>query len=319
MNEERYNYARDGFVYLLSYATLLISSVALNFLLKAIVNKFIPDALSNTGMMLSEEAVIGFMAAVLIAFPIFAYLNFTANRMLKTGKMKPDSGVRNWLLYITMVVVILVIIWQIIQLFMGFLNGALVAQFIIHTLITLAIAVTVLGYQWWHLRTFSPHHEPKVGTGFRIFEWIVFIVAAGAVIGSFFIIGSPATRRAKSLDNTRVERLSSIQSAIQQYYGFKSGPGHQKLPASFDQLVADANVYIAPDGLIDPTTKQRFEYKVTGAKAYELCATFETVFSKDSPDSGNSIVPITEPASSAQRFYHRTGRQCFPLTVSVSQ
>lgn len=315
MNEGRYNYARDGFVYLLSYATLLISSVGANFLLKAIVNKFVPDSLQNTGMVLNDEAVIGFMAAVLIGFPIFAYLNFVANRMLKAGKMKPDSGVRNWLLYITMVVVILIIIWQIIMLFISFLNGQLVARFVIHTLITLAIAVTVLGYQWWHLRHFGKEN-PKLGLGFRVFEWVVFIVAAGAVIGSFFIIGSPAERRAEGLDKTRVERLSGIQGAVQQYYGFKGGAGHQKLPVNFDQLIADATIFIVPDGLIDPVTKQRFEYRVTGAKAYELCATFDTVFSKDSDDGTNSIERVTEPASTDQLFYHGTGRQCFPLTVT---
>ncbi len=316
MEEGRYNYARDGFVYLLSYATLLISSLGLNFLLKAIVNKFIPDSLQNAGMSLPEEAIIGFMAAVFISFPIFVYLNFTANKLLKSGKMRSDSGVRNWLLYITMVAVILVIIWQVIQLFMGFLNGALVARFVIHTLITLAVAVTILGYQWWHLRTFGGNHEPKVGLGFRVFEWIVFVVAIGAVVGSFFIIGSPSTRRAINLDNTRVERLSSIQGAIQEYYGFKGGAGYQKLPVSFDQLVTGSNIYIMPDGLIDPVTKQRFEYRVTGAKAYELCAIFDTVFSKDSDDGTNSIERVTEPASTAQRFYHGVGRVCFPLTVN---
>ncbi|MBN2585150.1 hypothetical protein JXA59_00680 [Patescibacteria group bacterium] len=315
MSEGKYNYARDGFVYLLSYATLLISSLGLNFLLKAIVNKFVPDALPNVGMMLNDEAVIGFMAAVLIAFPIFAYLNLVANRLLKVGKMKPDSGVRNWLLYITMVVVILIIIWQIIQLFMGLMNGTLVARFIIHTLITLAIAATVLGYQWWHLRHFSKE-SPRIGAGFRLFEWIVFIAAAGAVIGSFFIIGSPAERRAENLDASRVERLNGIQEAIQQYYGFKGEVGHQKLPVNLDQLITDVNIFVAPDGLIDPETKERFEYKVTGAKTYELCATFDTVLSKDSDESKIYREEISEPSSVVQRFYHGVGRECFALTVT---
>ncbi len=316
MEEKKYNYARDGFVYLLSYATLLISSIGMNFLLKAIVAYFLPDALQNTGAFpMSDEMVIGFMAATLIGFPIFTYLNVVANKMLKSGKMKSDSGVRNWLLYITMVAVILIIIWQIIQLFIGFLNGALATRFIINTFITLVIAFAVLGYQWWHLRKYGEHYEPKAGLGFKIFEWVVFVVVAGAVIGSFFIIGSPTQRRLERLDNTRVERLSNIQSAIQNYYGFRGGPGHQQLPTDFDQLIADPNVYIVPDGLIDPVTKQRFEYRVTGAAAYELCATFDTVFSQESK---NPIIPITEPASALQRFYHGVGRVCFPLTIYLN-
>lgn len=315
MNEGRYNYARDGFVYLLSYATLLIASVSLNFLLKAITSRLLPDAAAQmeTRFLAEDAAIIGFMAAILIAFPIFIYLNFIANRMLKTGRMRSDSGVRNWLLYLTLVVVILIIIWQIIQLFMGLLNGTLATLFVINIAITLVIAAAVLGYQWWHLRAFSGG-SPKIGAGFRVFEWVAFIVAAGAIAGSFFIIDTPAVRRVKRLDETRVERLSSIQGAIQDYYGWKGGPGKQKLPANFDELISDSRIYIGEDGLIDPVTKGRFEYQVTGAKTYKLCATFATEFTKDSKDTAPSLA--TEPASSAQRFYHGIGRECFALTVT---
>lgn len=175
--------------------------------------------------MADDTTIIGFIAAVVIAFPIFVYLNFLANRMLTKGQMKHDSGVRNWLLYLTLVVVILIIIWQIIQLFMGFLNGTLALQFVIHTLITLAIAAAVLGYQWWHLKTFG-QETAHAGVGFKTFEWIAIAVVAGAIVGSFFIIDGPSVRRAKRLDETRVERLSNIQGSIQTYYGWKDGPGH---------------------------------------------------------------------------------------------
>lgn len=314
MNEGRYNYARDGFIYLLSYATLLISSVGLNFLLKAITNRFIQDPIGQLDSFLADDtAIIGFMAAVIIAFPIFVYLNFLANKMLTKGQMKHDSGVRNWLLYLTLVVVILIIIWQIIQLFMGFLNGTLALQFVIHTLITLAIAAAVLGYQWWHLRTFG-RGTPRAGAGFKLFEWIVIAVVAGAIIGSFFIIDSLSIRRAKRLDEVRVERLSNIQGSIQTYYGWKDGPGKQRLPASFDELISDSRIYIPADGLVDPATRERFEYQVTGSKTYKLCATFETEFTSDTKGSAPRLIE-TEPASSMQRFYHGIGRECFTLTV----
>lgn len=316
MTEGRYNYARDGFVYLLSYATLLISSIGLNFLLKAIVDRFIHDPLENVGNFMADEMIIGFMAAVLIGFPIFTYLNLIANRMLATGKMKHDSGVRNWLLYITMVVVILIIIWQIIQLFIGFMNGSLVSRFVIHTLITLTIATAVLGYQWWHLRHFG-NETPKIGLGFKIFEWVVFAVAIGAVVGSFFIIDSPAERRATRLDNARVERLSNIQNAIQEYYGFKGGTGNLRLPKNFDELIAYPRVYIPENGLIDPSTNKRFEYRVLGAKTYQLCAVFDADSSKDGNLVKTSSVTFEgEPASPTQRFYHKAGRTCFDLTVA---
>lgn len=308
METGRYNYARDGFVYLLSYATLVIFSVGLNFLLKAITNRFIPDALERYSFLENDSTVIGFLAAVIIAFPIFVYLNFLANKMLGSGRMRHDSGVRTWLLYLTLVVVILIIIWQVIALFISYLNGVLVARFAVHTLITLVIAAAILGYQWWHLKTFTGG-APKVGSGFRVFEWITFIVVVGAVIGTFFIIDSPAVRRLGQLDETRVERLASLQSSIQGYYGWEEGTGHKRLPVDFDELIQDPRVYVPEDGLLDPVTRERFEYRVIDVTTYELCATFDTEFQKTDDKE------IAEPESRLQRFYHGVGRECFTLTV----
>ena len=69
--EKTYNFARDGFMYLLSYATLLVSSVALNYLLRGVVNHYIPDALDRATFLGSSSELVGFLAAVVIAFPIF--------------------------------------------------------------------------------------------------------------------------------------------------------------------------------------------------------------------------------------------------------
>ncbi|RLC37384.1 hypothetical protein DRH29_02175 [candidate division Kazan bacterium] len=311
MNESRYNLARDGFVYLLSYATLVISSVGFNFLAKALVNRFLPDAV-DFGNFLNDSAIIGFLAAVIIAFPIFLYINWLANRMLGSGKMRHNTGVRHWLIYITLVVVILIIIWQLIALFISFLGGTLVSRFLIHTAITLSIAAAILGYQWWHLKFFDGNQR-RLGSGFKIFEWVVVILVTATVVGTFFIIDSPAVRRVKRLDATRVERLSSLQENIQSFYGWGKDVGHGRLPKTLDELIQDPRVYIAEDGMVDPVTKERFKYRVLTGTTYELCATFDTEFTAEDKDDSRLASP--EPSSRFQRFYHGIGLTCFDLSV----
>ncbi len=308
--EKTYNFARDGFMYLLSYATLLVSSVAMNFLLKGIINHYVPDALDRTGF-LTSSSLVGFLAAVIIAFPIFLYVNYLANKMLGQGKIIHDTGVRRWLLYITLVVVILVIIWQLVALLLFYLSGNLALRFALHTLITLVIAFTVLWYQWWHLRFFDGTAK-QVSAGFKIFEWAVIAMIAAGVIWTFFIIDNPSVIRQKRLDDTRVQRLTAISGALQEYYGNKLA-GHQALPATLQQLVSDARIFIETDGLIDPVTKEQFEYKVLGVKSYELCATFTT----DNTKETSTVTDLTGTPKfvGANSFAHPAGHKCFDLTV----
>ncbi|AKM84645.1 MAG: hypothetical protein VE98_C0001G0188 [candidate division Kazan bacterium GW2011_GWA1_50_15] len=307
----KYNFARDGFIYLLSYATLVITSVSVNFLAKALVNRWIPDAVSNEFLAM-DSAIIGFLAAAVIALPVFIYLSYLANKMLGAKTMRADSGVRHWLIYITLVVVILIIIWQLAVLFFSFLNGTLILQFGVHTLITLIIAGLILWYQWWHLKFFAG--EPKkLGVGFKVFEWTALAVIIAIISWTFTTIASPAEQRAKNLDKTRVERLTYIRDAVQSFYGFDKISGHLRLPQSLAELEKDARVYLPGDGLVDPVTKEQFAYRVINKTTYELCAAFDTEFK----EASTNAVPAPEsvPDSRMKMFYHGIGTKCFELKV----
>lgn len=307
----KYNFARDGFMYLLSYATLVIVSVSVNFLAKSLVNRWIPDAADITWFG-GDNAIIGFLAAVIIALPIFVYVNFMTNKWLGSGQMKHDSGVRHWLIYITLVVVILIIIWQLIALFVAFLGGTLALQFGAHTLITLLIASLILWYQWWHLKFFTGQSKP-LRVGFKVFEWVVLATVAGLVVWTFATIDSPAQQRLNRLDQIRVERLTNIRSAVQEFYGWDKTVGTRRLPQTLAELEQSPRVYIGPEGLVDPVTKTPFGYRIVNSRTYQLGATFATEF-KETTDTQTK--PIMEVPDSRQKmFYHGIGEEWFTLTV----
>lgn len=307
----KYNFARDGFIYLLSYATLVITSVSINFLAKALVNRWIPDAISNEFLSM-DSAIIGFLAAAIIALPVFVYLSYLANKMLGNKTMRADSGVRHWLIYITLVVVILIVIWQLVTLFFSFLSGTLILQFGVHTLITLIISGLILWYQWWHLKFFAG--EPKkLGRGFKVFEWTVLLVVIAIIGWTFATISSPAEQRAKNLDKIRVERLTNIRDAVQSFYGWDKVGGYKRLPQTLTELEKDPNVYLMGDALIDPVTKEQFTYLTVTATRYELCASFDTEFKE--ADIATRPVMESVPDSRTKQFYHGVGQACFDLST----
>lgn len=312
-----YNYARDGFIYLLSYATLLISSVALNFLIKGIINHYVPDALDKTGFLANNGELVGFLAALLIAFPIFLYINVLANKMLANKKMLADTGVRRWLIYLTLVVVILIIIWQLVALFITYLGGTLAIRFLWHTLVTLLIAGAVLGYQWWHLIFFGGKNKDS-GAGFKLFEWLIFVTVVGALVWGFMIIDSPAVQRAKRFDDMRVSNLLSLQESVQIFYGYDENSGNRRLPVDLNELTNDPRVYLEKASLADPSTDQSYEYRIIDETNYELCAVFET----DSAITKNNMVTtprsILPGLAGFKGFEHGIGRTCFQLPVAVN-
>ena len=310
-----YSYARDGFIYLLSYATLLIFSLSLNFLLKAITNKYLVDAVDNYRFIENDSTIIGFLAALIIAFPVFLYVNVMANKMLGKGTMRSNTGVRNWLIYLTLVVVILIIIWQIILIFISFLEGTLVLKSIIHILITLIISFGVLWYQYWHLKFFNGENI-KINTTFKALEWLVVVIITASVIFSFFIIDNPSVRRAKRLDQIRIERLSSINNAIYDFYGPENDVyGHQRLPKDLDELVSTTRFFIPQDDLNDPdVSRGQFEYIITGNKTYQLCATFDTDYNETIKDRPSPEL-FQEWGRENTTFYHPIGRHCFDLSI----
>jgi len=136
---------------------------------------------------------------------------------------------------------------------------------------------------------------------------IVVLVAAVVVVASFFVFGSPSTRRQVRLDSERVDRLIRIATAIREPLNDKaSAPEGQSLPASLDELSRRPNVWITPSDIWDPDTMKPFEYRVIDPAKYELCA----VFSLPTPKEAR--------ASTSAFWHHEAGSTCFTFEHSVS-
>jgi hypothetical protein len=115
------------------------------------------------------------------------------------------------------------------------------------------------------------------------------------VILGIMVIGSPAKQRNVRFDNQRVSDLQSIQYAITDYYR-----ANNKLPVDLDILTQGTTYYVS--SIKDPVTKVNYEYAVTTANKYKICATF----SLDSQADLNTLYQGNQ-----EIWTHSVGQTCF--------
>ena len=120
------------------------------------------------------------------------------------------------------------------------------------------------------------------------------IAAIGAaVVAGLWLIGSPAEQRLRRQDEQRVNELTQIVNAAR----VRWNAGRQ-LPDTAAGLVDGQFLTRMPT---DPTTREPYEYRVTGPLQFEVCATF------DRP---------SRPEQTGDFWYHDAGRRCFQFDVS---
>lgn len=155
---------------------------------------------------------------------------------------------------------------------------------------------------------------------------VVALVGAVVVVG-LFVAGSPAKERSRQLDEQRVNELQQIANAVDTTYDRTL-----TLPASLDEVKASAKDYYYVQSVVDPKTGAQYEYRVTGATTYELCATFDDV--SQERDQYGRLTPAAPPSVETPSYAkapegesggkpypgyrdwtHGAGRHCFSVDV----
>ncbi len=138
----------------------------------------------------------------------------------------------------------------------------------------------------------------------KYFISIIIGAVALAVIGGFFIIGSPQRSRLRRFDERRVQDLQIMQSEIVNYWRMKN-----RLPESLDALRDDVRGFSAPK---DPETSALYEYALKGPLSFELCATFNRA-----SNEGATGMPKSVPVGfyGAENWEHGLGKICFTRTI----
>lgn len=140
--------------------------------------------------------------------------------------------------------------------------------------------------------------------GMKYFIYIVIGIVAAAIIGGFFIVGSPQAERARRFDEQRIQSLQFIQNYIGEFYRAK-----QRLPQSLTELNDEFRGVIVPP---DPETGSEFGYEARGPLVFALCADF------NQPSLGqtdNVPKPLSTGPFGPEIWEHGAGRVCFERTI----
>jgi len=135
------------------------------------------------------------------------------------------------------------------------------------------------------------------------FAWGVSLIVAIAVIGGFFVAGSPFKQRLVRFDSQKVSDLQAIQYEILRFWQQKD-----RLPTALSELEDSITGFRVP---MDPQTNGSYVYHAREALSFELCATFNLP-SEESRVAVPRFEPIGFPESN---WEHPEGEYCFPRTI----
>ncbi len=145
--------AREAFVYLLLFSTLYFFSWNLGSLLFKLIEHALPDAADARWQVLQLGPSIRWsISALVIAFPLFAFLSHRVSLDVVRNPIKRLSPVRRWLTYLTLFVAASVLVGDLTTLVYNVLGGELSLRFALKVLAVAVIAGTVFGWYLWDLR-----------------------------------------------------------------------------------------------------------------------------------------------------------------------
>ncbi|MBI4143126.1 hypothetical protein HY480_04600, partial [Candidatus Uhrbacteria bacterium] len=279
-------------------------------LLFQFVNRRFRDAISEGvyGMYDPTVSMLRWATATLtIVFPVYLWTTRAIRRDLARAPEKRRLRTRRWLLHFTLFAAAVTIIGDLVALVNHFLTGELTSRFVLKVIIILAIAAVVFASELGALRE-DAGEQPPVPLPWLRYGAIVGVTMS--VIAGFWVSGSPIRERLRQADAMRVNNLQSIQSEVVRFWQ-RTG----RLPTALGDLTDAIAGYAVPR---DPATNQPYEYRVVGAREFELCATFRTDGSAQDRLM-RKPAPYPIGAQPEWNWTHGEGRTCFTRTIDPTR
>ncbi|PCI28992.1 hypothetical protein COB52_02975 [Candidatus Kaiserbacteria bacterium] len=245
------------------------------------------------------------IASLIVLFPVYIVLTRILQKDIRRDSDKKELWVRRWLIILTIFGAGVGLIIDLIVLINTFLGGeALTAAFLLKILTVFVLFGGVFYYYIQDVRGVWERNEAKS----KKIGFAVSAILAVSIVAGFFIMGSPQTQRELRFDAQRIENLRMIQNEVTSYYRTA-----EKLPSSLETLKDPlVGSYIEND----PETGDAYEYTVTGALTFELCATFNLPLTEVGAGTvSQGDWRIKELQRTAQDWAHDAGRACFEREV----
>ncbi|HBY59230.1 MAG TPA: hypothetical protein DEH78_05380 [Solibacterales bacterium] len=154
--------AKDAFLYLLSFSTLATWTGSLAALLFALIETSFPDRALDYPQRFRLANVSGQLAAIIVAFPIYAGVVLAIGRDLERSPAKALASVRRWLCYLALLIAAAFVVGDLITFLNFFLRGELTVRFVLKVLTVLVIAGGVFWFYYSSLKEDEALRESPV-------------------------------------------------------------------------------------------------------------------------------------------------------------
>ena len=144
--------AREAFQYLVLFATLYASAYHLGSLLFDLINRALPDPAATLNYIGFGDSMRFSVAALLIAFPVFAFMSRKLAIDVAKHPIRRLSPVRRWLTYLTLFIAATILIGDMTALVYNLLGGETTLRFVAKVVVVAVIAVGVFTYYMHDLR-----------------------------------------------------------------------------------------------------------------------------------------------------------------------
>ncbi len=292
------SHAKDVFLNLAGMVTLYASAVALLNLLFAVINKAYPQTLGYYTLPSISLPV----ATLIIVFPLYILFMWLIEKDLVglvEGRM---TGIRKWLIYITLFISGGVVVGDLVTVLYYFLDGQeLTTGFLLKVLSIIVVAGGVFGYYITDVRN---KLTGKMKKNAAVFSSVAIMLA---IIIGFSVIGSPQSQRYMKYDQQKFSELQMLSGQVREYYQNTS-----TLPTTLTQLAQEFSYSITTT---DPQSGASYVYRVIDAKTFELCA----VFNLDAePNLTRAVYYPEDPLNTSVWNTYKAGEYCFKQTVQYN-
>ena len=280
---------KDVFLQLLNIIALYVSAGMFISLIFSYIDIWLPDALSENyyTLLAARSSVRWAIASLIVVFPVYIWATWFLNKSYAALPEKREMKIRKWLLYFTLFLAGVIIIGDLVTLIYNLLQGELTTRFLLKILAVLFVAAVIFKYYLLDLKNKASH---------KVFAYAASLIMIAAVVGGFFLVGSPKEERARKFDDQRVQHLQLIQSEIINYWIKKAA-----LPKTLGELDDPIRgVAISKD----PESGAEYIYEVVDKENFKLCATFNLpIYAPENIYYGN------------ENWAHGTGQTCFDRKI----
>lgn len=292
---------RDVFFNLATMSALYTALTSLVFLMFAILDSALPNEFTCGSCSNEMYGIAYYVSIVIVSYALYAYFSWKMRHNEGIQAMHQSSVFHQIVIYITLFLMGVVLAWEAVDLITNTVYYGITAVSFAKFLAMVLIAGSVFGYHFIDLRRSGDTTHSKMAL---TLWWVLAAVVAGTIMGSFLVLGSPASQKERRFDETRSYDLRSIETDIGNYaYDMNS------LPGSLSDL--SSQYYDSQTGL-------PYEYKPTGATTYMLCANFSRNSDEDYRNQFRQVYGHdmqTNVRQTNDDFYtHGRGHTCYNLT-----